>query len=422
MLNKVTDLINKYLVPLAIKIKNIKWLSAIGDGVVATFPFLMIGSFGTLIAYFPNEDVLAWLKATPIHHIALTLGSLCNGLMGLVAAIAIAYSMSKAIDTDEFSNAITTAIAFVVVQGFTAGSISTANTGAKGLFVAMILGVLVPYFSKWIIDKGFYVKMPAGVPPMVEKTFAALVPTTLVLVLCGLIEYAFTLTEWGNVAAAFYTIIQKPFTNVAATLPSFIICIILGASVNFVGVHSTALTGLWLPFLTAASAENMAAIAAGGSSVHIVDELFRAWYAIGGFGCFMGLQVCMLLFAKSKRVKTVNRISIIPAIFNINEPVLFGFPIMLNPVMLIPFVLSPIVDCCIAYFLTVIGFLPMSNGAIISWAMPTVIRVFLCGLGWQGILVTVLCVVVNAVMYYPFFKIIDQRYLEEEKAVELENV
>ncbi len=198
-MEKIIELINKTLVPITIKIKNIKWLTAIGDGVMATFPILMIGSFGTLIAYFPNEEVLAWLQTTPIYHISLTLGTLSNGLMGLIAAVAIAYSMSKQIDSDEFTNCILAVMSFIILQGFTAGSIATSGMGAQGLFVAMIIGVLIPMLSKWLIDKGFYLKMPSGVPPMIERTFAALVPTLVVLLLSGIVEWAFSLTEWGNV-------------------------------------------------------------------------------------------------------------------------------------------------------------------------------------------------------------------------------
>ena len=418
-MEKIIELINKTLVPITIKIKNIKWLTAIGDGVMATFPILMIGSFGTLIAYFPNEEVLAWLQTTPIYHISLTLGTLSNGLMGLIAAVAIAYSMSKQIDSDEFTNCILAVMSFIILQGFTAGSIATSGMGAQGLFVAMIIGVLIPMISKWLIDKGFYLKMPSGVPPMIERTFAALVPTLVVLLLSGIVEWAFSLTEWGNVITAFYTLIQRPFTSVAATLPSFILCIVCGVLVNFVGVHSTALTNLWLPFLTAAAAENLAAVTAGAQPTNMVTEIYRAYYAVGGFGCFFGLQICML-FAKSERVKAVSRVSFIPAIFNINEPVLYGFPIMMNPIMLIPFLLAPILNCVLAYVTTLIGFLPISNGVISSWALPTPIRVYLAGLGWQGVVLTFVMIAMDTAIYYPFFKVADRRYVEEENRSEAE--
>lgn len=416
MINKFVEIINKYLTPIAAKVKQINWLSAISDGVMATLPLLMIGSLSTVVTSFPNEAYTVWLQTTPIQHICSVVSSLTTGIMGLVACIATAYAMSEKINADKLSSCFISVSAFLILQGFTSGTISTTYLGAQGLIFAMIIGVIIPLVSKAIIDKGWYVRMPAGVPPMVERTFAAIVPCAVVVIFAAIIEYCFTLTEYGNIIAWFYQTIQRPFTSVGLSLPSICFLAVFGSCVNFLGIHNAWVTNLWVPLLYAASAENIAAFEAGEVIPNLVSDPFRSYIFIGGTGALLGLELAMLIFGRSQRIKKVSRIAALPCIFNINEPILFGLPIMMNPVLCIPFVLAPLANVLVAYAAHAIGLVPILNGAIISWAMPTYLRIFIAGGGFAGIVLVTVLILMDLLIYLPFMKVVDNQYLAEEKA------
>lgn len=416
MLDKFVELINKYLTPVAVKIKKIKWLSAISDGVMATLPLLMIGSLATVITSIPNDTYLEWLATTPLQHICSTISSLTTGIMGLVACIATSYAMAEKIETDKLSSCFISVSAFLVLQGFSSGSISITYLGAQGLIFAMIIGVLIPYTSKIIIGKGLYVRMPAGVPPMVERTFAAIVPCAVVVIIASIIEFCFASTEYGNIIAWFYEIIQRPFTNVGLSFPSICFLAIFGSLINFLGIHNAWVTNLWVPLLYAASAENIAAFEAGNAIPNLISDPFRSYIFLGGTGALFGLEIAMLFFCKSQRIKKVSRIAALPCIFNINEPILFGLPIMMNPVLLIPFTLAPLANVIIAYVVHLSGLVPVLNGAIISWAMPTYLRIFIAGGGLAGVVLVTVLIIVDLLIYLPFIKVVDSQYLNEEKS------
>lgn len=417
MLDKIIGWINKVITPIAVKFKKINFLSAISDGVMATLPLLMIGSLCTVITSFPYDAYKEWIATTPIQHICSTASSWTMGIMGLVAAIATAYSMAEKIDADKLSSCFITVSAYLILIGPVDGAVSVNYLGSKSLIVAMILGVLVPKICKAIIEKGFFIKMPAGVPPMVEKTFAAIVPAAVIILVVGIIEYCFSLTEYGNLVEWFYQTIQKPFTKVGLSLPSLCFLAVFGSCINFLGIHSFWFTSLWVPLLYSASAENIAAYEANLALPHLVSDPFRSYIYVGGAGALFGLELAMLVFCKSQRIKKVSKIAAVPSIFNINEPILFGLPIMMNPIMFIPFVLAPLANTIIAYTAHAIGLVPVLNGAIISWAMPTYLRIFLAGGGFQGIILVTVLIALDMLIYLPFVKVLDNQYLEEEKSV-----
>ena len=134
---------------------------------------------------------------------------------------------------------------------------------------------------------------------------------------------------------------------------------------------------------------------------------------IGGAGMTIGLIISMILVARSERLKTLKNLSTIPVLFNINEPLIFGVPIIMNPLMMIPVTIAPIVSVYIAYFAMKIGFMSPFNGVVAPWTTPPIFSGFLVG-GWQGAVVQIIAIVISVIIYYPFVSVLDKQYRKEE--------
>ena len=172
------------------------------------------------------------------------------------------------------------------------------------------------------------------------------------------------------------------------------------------------------PIWLALTADNAAAFGAGEAIPHIINFQFYAnFMKVGGFGGTLGLAIILLLFAKSKQYKTLGRLAIGPGIFGINEPLIFGIPIVLNPIMMIPFILNPLILATVAYFAMASGIVPLTNGTNIPWTTPPIIAGFLVS-GWKGALLNVVQIGISILLYYPFFKSVDRIALQNEKEQE----
>jgi PTS system cellobiose-specific IIC component len=187
----------------------------------------------------------------------------------------------------------------------------------------------------------------------------------------------------------------------------------------FFGIHGTNITdSVFRPILYALSAENLRALEVGQPLPHIINTQFQDLFAtFGGAGSTLSLLIAMFFFCRSKRIKELGKISIVPGIFNINEPIIFGLPIVLNPIIAIPFILTPMVNILISWITMNIGLVPICNGVIMPWTTPPIISGFLSS-GWQGALLQVFLIALGVVIYYPFIKTIDKQYLKDEAEVE----
>lgn len=173
---------------------------------------------------------------------------------------------------------------------------------------------------------------------------------------------------------------------------------------------------MYNPILKILSAENLAAFQAGTKLPNIITAQFQDMFAtFGGAGSTLSLIIAMLLICKSKRIKSIGKLSILPGIFGINEPLIFGLPIMLNPLLLIPFALVPTVNIIIAYFCMSTGLVPLTNGVQLPWTTPIIFSGFLTT-GWQGAVLQLVLLILGIFMYIPFIKILDKQYLKDEKS------
>ncbi|MEJ8737896.1 PTS sugar transporter subunit IIC [Erysipelotrichaceae bacterium HCN-30851] len=435
-----TEKLEKVLMPLAETISKNKYLISIRDGFLCATPLLIVGSFFMLVANFPIQAYMDWLSSTQVFGYSLSSiisipANTTFNLMAIFSIVGFGYSFSKQIGIQPGFGSVTGLIAwFLLMPQYTMytpegateavkiSSIPMDWVGAKGLFIGIFCVFISLHVYKIIFDKGWVIHMPKGVPPTVEESFASLIPGAFVLFVFLGINILFKLTPWGDAFNFIFNFLQMPLQNVGDSLGAMVIVYLVAHILWFFGIHGTQVTdAVFTPILYALSAENLTALQAGEPLAHIINKQFQDLFATyGGGGSTLSLLIAVLLFCKSKRVTELAKLSIVPGIFGINEPVIFGLPIVLNPIIAIPFILLPMINIVVAYVAMDIGIVPICNGVIMPWTTPPIISGFLAS-GWQGSILQAIMIVVGVFVYAPFIKAVDKGYLEEEAAAELDN-
>lgn len=437
-MNTFMSKLEKVLMPLAEKIGKNKLLLAIRDGFLVSSPLLIVGSLFLLVANFPIpgwNDFWAqffgpdWASKLT-HPVNATFE-----VMTLLAVFGIGYSYAKQIGVDPIASAAIAIVAFFIVTPFSipftpkgtelnyvVTGIPLGWMGSKGMFVGMITAITSVKLFAWVINKGWVVKMPEGVPPTVSQSFAALIPSAIVMIVFFIVKLIFEATPYESVHGFIFKFLQMPLLKLGNSLGAMVIAYIFLHFFWFFGINGSSVVGaVYNPILKLLSAENLAAFQAGTEIPNIITGQFQDMFAtFGGAGSTLSLLIAMVLVCKSKRIKSMGKLSLLPGIFGINEPIIFGLPIMLNPLLLIPFVLVPTVNIIISYFAMAGGLVPLTNGVQIPWTTPVIISGFLTT-GWQGAVLQVILLVLGVFMYMPFIKMLDKQYLkDEEKQDELE--
>lgn len=258
--------------------------------------------------------------------------------------------------------------------------------------------------------------MPAGVPPTVVQSFAALIPAGIVMIVFFAVNAAFV--ACGTDAFTFiFTFLQTPLLGLGDTLGAMVIAYIFLHLFWFFGVNGGSVVGaVFNPILTTLGLENLEAYKAGTELPHIITQQFQDLFAtFGGCGSTLSLLIAMLLFCKSKRITELGKLALVPGIFGINEPIVFGLPIVLNPTILIPFMLVPTLNIVITYFVMNMGIVPPCNGINVPWTCPVIISGFLAT-NWVGSVLQGLLLILGVFVYMPFIKIMDKQYMQDEAA------
>ncbi|WYJ84570.1 PTS system, cellobiose-specific IIC component [Enterococcus sp. DIV0840] len=427
-MKKFTEFIEEHLAGPMAKLANQRHLRAIRDGIIATLPLIIIGSFFLIIAFPPlpaDWGVTQFLTsnaATILLPYRMTMY-----IMTLYATFGIGASLSKTYNLDVISGGILATIAFLLTfvpvnipaealdAAGTAGFVlPMANLGGGGMFVGIITSILAVEIYR-ITDKSrFKITMPEQVPPAVARSFETLTPTLIVILGISTLTY-FIGFDWHSTISK----IVSPLVSAADSLPSVLLLIFMITFFWSFGIHGVSIVGslarpLWLQLLDG----NTAAMAAGKELPNIAAEPFYQWFIwIGGSGCTIGLALLLAFKTKSQFASKLGKATLAPAIFNINEPLIFGTPIVLNPILIIPFILTPMVTATIAWFATQLG---LVNRVIFTapWTLPGPIGAYLAtGGDWRAAVLNVVLIIISVVIYYPFVMIYDNNELEKEHAI-----
>lgn len=419
MLDKFTKFLDEKLSTPMAKLAEQRHLRAVRDGIIATLPLIIVGSFFLIVAFPPLPQtwgITQFLKANA--STILLPYRMTMYIMTMYATWGIGYSLAKSYKLDGVTGGVLSAMAFnltlvpQVVEGL-GFAMPMANMGGGGMFVGIIVSIIAVEILRFTTVKNIRITMPEQVPPSVARSFEALTPTALVILLMGTITY-FLGFDWHSAVAK----VVGPLITAADSLPSVILLVVLVTFFWSFGIHGVSIVGsiarpVWLQILDA----NTAAQAAGEALPGIAAEPFFQWFIwIGGSGCTIGLVILLATVTKSSYGRTLGKSTLIPGIFNINEPVIFGAPVVLNPTLIIPFIIAPVVNACIAWFATKAG---LVSAVVVTapWTLPGPIGAFLAtGGDYRASILNIVCIIVSIVIYYPFVKMYDNKLLLEEQA------
>ncbi len=426
MLEKFQAAMEKSLIPFANKLSQNKVLKAISGGFSALLPIIMVGAIASLLSGLNIEAYQNLITAIGLKPIVTYISAYTTNMMAVYAVFSIGHSMAKQLECKD--QAILVGIISLMVFLLTiplgvskdevtiAAAISTTYFGAPGLFTAMIIGCIVPFIYNIFVKNHIVIKMPDGVPPQISNGFSAIIPAVCITAVFAAIRQLCALTSFGTLSGLIYGLLKTPLSSLTNSPVTFVILLLFCNILWFFGIHGGMVTMSFLSMLYMAPAlENLEAMAAGQPLPNMLTNTWWFTFAqLGGSGGIIGLAVCMFFFAKSERYKTLGKIAILPALCSISEPLVFGVPLVLNVVMLIPMILSPL--CCFlsSYLMTSIGVLPYLNGIQLSTGTPVILAGFLAG-GWRAAIWQVVLVALQFAIYFPFFRMVDKQALEEEK-------
>ncbi len=422
-MDKFLDVLQEKMGPIAYKLDSNRYLSAIKTGFFGAMPILIIGSVFLLFANLPipgYADFMVSIMGENWTTYFMVPYDMTMNIMTIFVVFGIAKDLAHHYKVDDLAAVVIAVVAFFILTPTIADTggangIPTSNLGASGLFVGMITAILAVEISRWVEQRGWTIKMPDSVPSNVARSFTALIPAFFVIVIFDLIRIGFSFTAYDTAQAFIFQILQTPLTALGSSLPATIVVLLFEGLLWSFGIHGSNIVGAVMqPIWLSLTADNAAAFSAHEALPHIVNyQFYSNFIKVGGAGGTLGLAILCVFVAKSAQFKTLGKLAIAPGIFNINEPLIFGIPIVLNPVMMIPFIITPVVLAIVAYFAMATGLVDFTNGTNLPWTTPPIVSGFLLN-GWRGALLQVVQIGLSMAIYFPFFK------LEDNKAYQLE--
>lgn len=436
-MNNIMDFLDKHLMPIADKLNNNKYLTALRDAFMLSLPLIIFGSIFVVISNLPYLD--KFLGASGLNQLKNLLGAAPNAtmaIMTLFVVFGLGHSLSKHYKVEAIYGAAVSVSAFLLLTPFSMqygktaqetveGVIALDRLGAKGMFVGIISAIIAVEIYRTIVQKNWTIKMPPGVPDAVSRSFSSLIPSFITLSFFLGIRIVFAFTPWGNIHDFVYKSIQTPLMALGSGLGATLVAIFFVQLLWFFGLHGQVIVNSVLePIWRSLSLENLQAFQAGSKQLpHIVNKQFIDTFTVGmgGTGMTLAVLIGIVLIAKSKQLKELSKLAGPAGIFNVNEPVTFGLPIVLNPMILIPWMLAPLVVTTITYFAMASGIVPPPTGVDVPWTVPIFFSGILATNSIAGGLLQLFNLAVVFVIWLPFIIMIDRQYRKAELEAENNN-
>lgn len=435
-MKKLNDFFEKHFIPFAVKLNNIKGLIAIRDAFIQIFPLTFVGSIAVCIncVVFNSTGFIGQLLISVIPELDKyqdILSPIQNGTINIMAifiVFLIAKNMARQHHEDETKTGlIALAVFFTLYPPKTDNMLTDSYLGANGLFVAIFIGLLVGYlFSKLSKNKKLHIKMPAQVPPEVANSFRVVIPSSIIIFMFAIVAYIIHFFEPEGINTLLYNILKSPIQLIGTSPITPLILILIAMILWSVGIHGTfTVQPIHVALYSALNVANLQYAAQAGTvagSPYPITwfTLFENYGCIGGTGNTLALIVAILILSKKSNWKRDDytktaKLSLIPGLFCINEPIIFGMPIVLNPILIVPFILSPLISMGI-------GALLISSGTVlpgtldVGWTTPQPIKAFLSAGGSLGTALSVIIVFIICVLIYlPFVNMANKQTLEKEE-------
>lgn len=423
--NNKSSFVNDRLVPLFGKIAGSRHLIALRDGMTLAVPMIIIGSVFMIIAQFPIQGYQTFMLNTFGKNWATIVQYPTNAsfhVMGLIAVIGISYNMAKSYKVDPISASIVSMSAWLLTIPLNtdkAGALWVPLTqlDSAGLFTALLIGLFITDLYVFMVHRNWTIKMPESVPPAVSNSFAALVPGAIILVLIWLLRLLVEATPMGSIPNVISFVLAKPLGLLSNTLPGALVAEFLICLLWIFGIHgANVVSGVMSPIWLSAMSQNAHAVSAGKAIPNIVtSQFFDNFIHMGGSGATLGLAFMIAFVSRSAEFKTLGKLIIGPAIFNINEPIVFGLPIVMNYRMAIPFILAPLTNVVTTYVAMSTGLVAKTMGVMVPWTTPPIISGYLATGHVSGAVMQIVNIVLDGAIYYFFFKALDRDKVKEEK-------
>ena len=418
------------VIPAIMKFVSLKGVVALKDGLLYTMPLTIVGSVFLLLANFPVKAVVNWFDSMGwIDPLNQAYGATFN-IIALIGVVGIAYKYVKNEGYEGLNAGVLAAVTFILTTDsfvvtesgeIVSNVINKTWTAGQGMISAIIIGLLVGWIYSWFMKNDIRIKMPAGVPEGVANSFTALIPGFVIITGATLVYSFFKFVLDTTFIEAVYGFIQTPLQGLTDSLGGVIVMALMIPFLWFFGIHgSTIVGGIIGSVLTANSLANQAILDSGmaltienGGRI-VTQQFLDQFINVTGAGMTIGLVIYMIFFAKSAQCKELGRLGGVPGLFNINEPILFGTPIVMNPFLAIPFIAMPVISGLILYFSIAVGLVPMFGGVMVPWTTPPIVSGFLVG-GWKMAVLQTFILALSFFVYLPFIRKIDKMNLQAEK-------
>lgn len=425
-MEKFQAFLEKHLAPLARKLDGNRYLKAVTNGLMATLPLTICAAVFSLIGTFPYQPVIDFFNRLGIiEHLNAISGATLN-LLAVFIVFNIAYFFAKNEKITALPSGIFALVTFVVLMPQTVSSgdsvvsaLSYEYMGSKGIFVAMLVGLGVSSIYVAMVKKNIVLKLPESVPPMVAQSFSPIIIAIAVGLVALLVRIGFSLTPYGDIFNFINTVVTVPVMKLGGSPITIIIIYTFVNLLWFFGIHPAAVSSVLTPVLLAMATTDMELYQAGKPLEYVDSMIVYSVIGIGGAGSTLGLVMSMLLTGKSERYKSMLKIGGLPNLFSINEPIMFGMPVILNPLLFVPLLFSSAVSGIITLIYLKLDLLttynPMFiNGIGLPWTTPFIVAPFFTG--FKYVILMLICFAAVTLLYLPFFKILDKQAVAEENA------
>lgn len=429
-MNGFVNFLEAKFVPVAAKIGAQKHLVAIRDSFAAVMPLILVGAFAVLLnnVFFVPWSLLAdprllggdhpfivWTNANVAPLFSL-MESGTLSILALALTFALGYNRAQAEKKDALSTGLISVAGFILLGALSRNNPNVASwvgnfLGAQGLFIALLVGLVAPEIYFFVVNKNWTIKMPDSVPPAVGRGFAAIIPGFAAIFGMAIIGYCFSKFAGISIFTWFETNISSALMSLSQGIVSITTISFLIPLLWFFGLHgANMLEAVMSPVYGALGTINIQLYQQGVREVGMAANQLAIWVRgswdayvfLGGSGATLPLIAALFMFGKKKEDREVAKLGVAPGIFMINEPVLFGLPVVLNPIYIIPFLLVQPVLTVIAYYATALGFAgPIVN--TVPWTTPPLLNAFLATNGSLGaVIVSAVNLVVAFAIYAPF--------------------
>lgn len=431
-MTKIMSFLEKYFLPVADRIGKQRHLMAIRNGLISTLPLTVVGSIFVIFLNLPFAGYEEWIADfRPILDVPFRF---TVGVMALYAAFSVGHFLGESYRVDALSAGLLSTLGFLIsvivpkqvtenVDGvIDAGRyLAVSDLSSTSLFGAIVTAIISVEIYRFLLQKNITIKMPSSVPPAVSKSFAALIPTFVIIMLFWGIRYGLNFDINSAVS-----VLVSPLKSllVGNSLFGGIITVFLIQLFWSFGIHGEAVLGpIIRPMWDSAILENMDVFQQTGNAhqlPNLFTEQFLQWFVqIGGSGTTLALAI-LFLTSRVKFLKQMGKLTIIPGIFNINEPIVFGTPIVMNPILIIPFIFTPIILTIVSYVATILGIVPMMMAKLPFTMVGPIGSMMSTDWSIQAAILTIINFAISLAIYYPFFKIFEKQQLEIEQKNEEE--